>query len=55
MSAPHPLQVWLDGAFVDANSPQSPVTTHAMHYGSSVFEGIRSYALAGGGAAACTP
>ncbi|TWI10366.1 aminotransferase class IV [Aerolutibacter ruishenii] len=50
-TASRALQVWLDGAFVDADSPQSPVTTHAMHYGSSVFEGIRSYALADGGAA----
>ncbi|WP_052108013.1 aminotransferase class IV [Aerolutibacter daejeonensis] len=50
-TAPRALQAWLDGAFVDADSPQSPVTTHAMHYGSSVFEGIRSYALDDGGAA----
>jgi branched-chain amino acid aminotransferase len=50
-AGPRSPQVWLDGAFVDVDSPQSPVTTHAMHYGSSVFEGIRSYALTDGGAA----
>ncbi|HTA66469.1 MAG TPA: aminotransferase class IV [Xanthomonadaceae bacterium] len=42
---------WFDGDLVDANSPCAPLTTHAMHYGSGVFEGIRSYALANGGTA----
>jgi branched-chain amino acid aminotransferase len=36
---------------VDANSLRAPLTTHALHYGSGVFEGIRSYATADGGAA----
>lgn len=44
-------QIWFDGALVDADSPRVPLTTHAMHYGSGVFEGIRSYATADGGAA----
>ena len=44
-------QVWFDGGFVDAGSDCAPLTTHAMHYGSGVFEGIRAYATTGGGAA----
>jgi branched-chain amino acid aminotransferase len=45
------LQVWFDGGFVDAGSNCAPLTTHAMHYGSGVFEGIRAYATTEGGAA----
>lgn len=44
-------KLWFDGALVDAESAQVPLTTHALHYGSGVFEGIRSYATAKGGAA----
>ncbi|QDH69109.1 aminotransferase class IV [Marilutibacter alkalisoli] len=44
-------QVWFDGRMVAIDSPQAPLTTHAMHYGSGVFEGIRSYATVDGGAA----
>ncbi|TDK29514.1 aminotransferase class IV [Luteimonas terrae] len=43
-------QVWFDGALHDIDSLQAGLTTHAMHYGSGVFEGIRSYATAGGAA-----
>lgn len=50
-TAPRTPQVWFDGAFVDADSPRAPLTTHAMHYGSGVFEGIRCYATDDGGAA----
>ncbi|KAB8196161.1 branched chain amino acid aminotransferase [Lysobacter maris] len=46
-----PPQVWFDGRMVAIDSPQAPLTTHAMHYGSGVFEGIRAYATADGGAA----
>ncbi|MBB1086902.1 aminotransferase class IV [Lysobacter sp. SG-8] len=42
---------WFDGRMVSLDSPQAPLTTHAMHYGSGVFEGIRSYATDDGGAA----
>lgn len=42
--------LWFDGALVDADQPQAPLTTHAMHYGSGVFEGIRSYATRDGAA-----
>lgn len=43
-------QVWFDGALHDIDSLQAGLTTHAMHYGSGVFEGIRSYATASGAA-----
>ncbi|MBS0215445.1 MAG: aminotransferase class IV [Proteobacteria bacterium] len=46
-----PPQVWFDGRFVDAGSDRAPLTTHAMHYGSGVFEGIRAYATSDGGSA----
>ncbi len=48
--APKP-QTWFDGAFIDGDAPQAGLTTHAMHYGSGVFEGIRAYATSDGGAA----
>jgi len=35
--------VWFDGKFVPSNKALVPVTTHAIHYGSSIFEGIRAY------------
>lgn len=35
--------VWLDGKFVTLDKAKVPVTTHAIHYGTSVFEGIRAY------------
>ncbi len=35
--------VWFDGKFVPSNKAQVPVTTHAIHYGTSIFEGIRAY------------
>ena len=39
---PYPY-VWLDGRFVPRRSATVPVTTHALHYGTSVFEGVRAY------------
>jgi len=35
--------VWFDGKFVTVDKAKVPVTTHAIHYGTSVFEGIRAY------------
>ena len=35
--------LWLDGKFVTENNAQIPITTHALHYGTSAFEGIRGY------------
>jgi branched-chain amino acid aminotransferase len=35
--------VWFDGRFVTLEKANVPVTTHAIHYGTSIFEGIRGY------------
>ncbi|MBI5231399.1 MAG: branched-chain amino acid transaminase [Coriobacteriales bacterium] len=35
--------IWMDGALVDWDKAQVHVLTHALHYGSGVFEGIRAY------------
>lgn len=35
--------VWFDGKYVTLDKAKVPVTTHAIHYGTSVFEGIRAY------------
>jgi branched-chain amino acid aminotransferase len=37
-------EVWRDGEFIAWNDARVHVMTHAIHYGSSVFEGIRAYA-----------
>ena len=34
---------WLDGRFVPLRDAGVPITTHALHYGTSVFEGVRAY------------
>jgi branched-chain amino acid aminotransferase len=36
--------IWFDGEMVPWQEAQVHVLTHALHYGSSVFEGIRAYA-----------
>ncbi len=36
-------KIWLNGEFVDWDKAQVHVLTHALHYGSGVFEGIRAY------------
>ena len=35
--------VWFDGKFLPLDKAKVPVTTHAIHYGTSIFEGIRAY------------
>jgi branched-chain amino acid aminotransferase len=35
--------IWFDGKIVNWEDANIPVTTHALHYGTSVFEGIRAY------------
>jgi len=35
--------VWFDGKFVTIDKAKVPITTHAIHYGTSIFEGIRAY------------
>lgn len=48
--APPPPQTWYDGALHDARALQAALDTHALHYGSGVFEGIRAYATVDGAA-----
>ena len=33
--------VWMDGKLVDWDDAKVPVLTHALHYGTGAFEGIR--------------
>ena len=35
--------IWFDGKLIPLGRAKIPVTTHAIHYGTSVFEGIRAY------------
>ena len=36
--------IWFDGKFLKWKEASIPVTSHALHYGTAVFEGIRAYA-----------
>jgi branched-chain amino acid aminotransferase len=36
-------KVWMDGKLVDWENAKIHVLTHALHYGTGVFEGIRAY------------
>jgi branched-chain amino acid aminotransferase len=40
--------IWKNGEFVKWDDATVHVSTHALHYGSSVFEGIRAYSTAEG-------
>ena len=43
MKLPLSKYVWFDGKYVPTVKAQVPITTHAIHYGTSIFEGIRTY------------
>jgi len=43
MALPKVDKIWMDGTLVDWDKAQVHVLTHALHYGSGVFEGIRCY------------
>ncbi len=43
--------VWLDGKLLDDDAMRLHALTHALHYGSSVFEGVRVYPTPAGAAA----
>ena len=43
MKLPLSKYVWFDGKYILAEKAQVPITTHAIHYGTSIFEGIRAY------------
>jgi len=47
--------IWFDGEFVPWEKATVHVLSHALHYGSSVFEGIRAYETARGAAIFCLP
>ncbi|HZA60496.1 MAG TPA: branched-chain amino acid transaminase [Actinomycetota bacterium] len=36
-------KIWIDGKLIDWEDARVHVLTHALHYGSGVFEGIRAY------------
>ncbi|MDH4139423.1 MAG: branched-chain amino acid transaminase [Coriobacteriia bacterium] len=48
MALPKVDKIWMDGTLVDWDAAQVHVLTHALHYGSGVFEGIRCYETADG-------
>ena len=43
MQLPLSKYVWFDGKFIPTEKAKVPITTHAIHYGTSIFEGIRAY------------
>jgi branched-chain amino acid aminotransferase len=43
VSIPLSKYVWFDGKFITLDKAKVPITTHALHYGTSIFEGIRAY------------
>ena len=36
-------QIWFEGSFVDQRQATVPLLSHSLHYGSTIFEGIRFY------------
>jgi branched-chain amino acid aminotransferase len=46
-------QIWMDGQLIPWEQATVHVTAHALHYGSSVFEGIRAYGTGNGPAIFC--
>lgn len=40
--------VWIDGELMKAEEATVPILSHALHYGTAVFEGVRAYATADG-------
>ena len=43
MAIQEPDYVWMDGKYISWKDANVPILTHAMHYGTAVFEGIRAY------------
>jgi len=48
MPIPKSEKIWFNGEFVPWDDAQVHVTAHVLHYGSSVFEGIRCYSTTEG-------
>ena len=40
--------IWFDGRLIPSEEAKIHVLTHALHYGTSYFEGIRAYACSDG-------
>ncbi|MBI3872674.1 MAG: branched chain amino acid aminotransferase, partial [candidate division Zixibacteria bacterium] len=36
-------KIWMNGEFVDWDDAKIHVLSHVVHYGSSIFEGLRCY------------
>lgn len=49
-SIPKAEKIWMNGEFVDWDDARVHVLSHVIHYGSSVFEGLRCYDTPGGSA-----
>jgi branched-chain amino acid aminotransferase len=43
-------KIWMDGSLVDWDNAKIHILTHALHYATGVFEGIRCYKTTSGGA-----
>ena len=50
MSIPEVEKIWMDGKLIKWDDAKVHVLTHALHYGSGVFEGIRAYDIGNGSA-----
>src|SRR5512147_947163 len=48
MPIPKSEWIWHNGRLVKWDEATVHVTAHALHYGSSVFEGLRAYSTPGG-------
>ncbi len=48
MPLPKAQYIWMNGEFLPWDDARVHVTAHVLHYGSSVFEGIRAYATPDG-------
>ena len=44
------LKIWRDGQLVNWDDCNIHIMSHVVHYGSSVFEGVRAYETPNGGA-----
>ncbi len=53
MAFPKSNLIWMDGQFIPWDAATVHVGAHALHYGSSVFEGIRAYSTPRGPAIFC--
>jgi branched-chain amino acid aminotransferase len=55
MPIPKSEKIWFNGKLVNWDDAKIHVMSHVVHYGSSVFEGIRCYNTAKGSAVLCLP